>query len=187
MGETLVTQATTFSAEPREIKGLASEMSARREEKGREENTPIPPNPEGLGVVALAVANATDDFALVETPPGKPGRRKRAVPPCPTDDLVALYHAKLPMLPQCMVLSPARKEHIATRWREVVAAERFDTAQGVEWFSWFFDRCAASKFLTGRRPGRNGGKPWRASLLWLMNPENFAKVIEGNYVDKETP
>lgn len=71
-----------------------------------------------------------------------------------------------------------------TRWKWLLTATREDgeryattAEEGIEWMSKFFDQVAASDFLTGR-----DGK-WRGcDLTWLMNRENFAKVIQGNYV-----
>ena len=36
----------------------------------------------------------------------------------------------------------------------------------------------ASDFLQGKK-----GRGWRASFDWLMNPQNFAKVMGGTYDD----
>lgn len=42
-------------------------------------------------------------------------------------------------------------------------------------------RIAASDFLAGRANG------FRASSGWVLKPENFAKVLEGNYDNREAP
>lgn len=71
------------------------------------------------------------------------------------------------------------------RWKWLLSPEatrddgsRYATtaADGVEWFSRFFETVAASDFLSGR----NGA--WKnCDLTWLMNRENFMKVVQGNY------
>ena len=100
------------------------------------------------------------------------------VPPCPYDALLEAFHAELPMLPTVVVFERSRKEPLRARWVEVCAAERFDRAAGVAWFTQFFRMVSRSSFLTGR------AKEWKASFDWLMKPTNFAKVVEGNYEDK---
>lgn len=51
-----------------------------------------------------------------------------------------------------------------------------NAGEGVEWFGRFFDTVAESNFLSGR----NG--LWKnCDLTWLMNRENFTKVVQGNY------
>ena len=84
------------------------------------------------------------------------------------------------MLPRCEVLNDSRKRSIAARWREVCAAERFDRAQGIDFFKRYFGLVATSRFLTGRVQGRDG-RAWKADLDFLMNPTKFARVIEGAY------
>jgi hypothetical protein len=42
-------------------------------------------------------------------------------PACPNDQIVDLYHRRLPTLPRVEVLNDTRKRHIAARWREVLA------------------------------------------------------------------
>lgn len=51
------------------------------------------------------------------------------------------------------------------------------TAVGLA-YDWegYFARAAACPFLVG-----SNGRGWRASLVWLLNPNNMAKVEAGNY------
>ncbi|MCS6828337.1 MAG: YdaU family protein [Caldilinea sp.] len=107
------------------------------------------------------------------------------LPRCPYEEIVAMYHRLLPMLPRCEVLTDTRKGYMQARWRQVCADERLDYRQGLEWFEAFFAYVADSRFLTGRAPAAPGRKPFRASLDWLMRPENFAKVYEGRYNDEK--
>lgn len=71
------------------------------------------------------------------------------------------------------------------RWRWVMTAVKDDgeryatnTEEAVEFFARFFEHVAGSDFLCGR-----AGK-WSCDLGWLMKPDNFAKVIQGNYDNK---
>jgi hypothetical protein len=105
---------------------------------------------------------------------------------CPTDELVALWHGHCaPPLARVDTLNDARRAPLSARWREVCAASAFDGTAGLDWFRWFFaERVASSAFLMGRTEQR-GGKRWRCSWDWLMRPTNFAKVVDGNYVDRK--
>jgi hypothetical protein len=43
------------------------------------------------------------------------------------------------------------------------------------------ERINKSPLHRGEVKGINGAKPWRASFEWLVNPNNIAKVVNGNY------
>ena len=102
------------------------------------------------------------------------------VPNCPFDEILALYHEKLPMLPKVRVMSNIRMLHTRARWKQVCAEEKFSREQGLDWFAWYFGKVAVSKFLTGKTAGHDG-RVWCADFEWLMNGSSFAKVIEGRY------
>lgn len=84
------------------------------------------------------------------------------------------------MLPRVMVVSDSRKRAIAGRWREVLSDHDIrkapdPRAAALEWWEWFFGYVASSRFLTG------ADKDWRADIDFLMNPQKFARVVEGAY------
>jgi hypothetical protein len=107
------------------------------------------------------------------------------VPACPHDEIVKAYAEQLPGLPQVAIVSDVRKGHMAARWKAVCADQKFDQAAGVEWFRDFFALVAKSAFLTGSgKPNRDTGRVWAADFDWLMNPQNFVKVVEGRYQDR---
>lgn len=110
------------------------------------------------------------------------------MPACPTRLLLGLFKTKVPELPQPRAElwdGSAGAEAMRQRWRWLLspAALREDgtryattTAEAIDWFSRFFDKVAASDFLTGRSGG------WKnCDLTWLMKRENFIKVVQGNY------
>lgn len=102
------------------------------------------------------------------------------LPPCPNQEIVDLYHANLPSLPRVEILNDSRKRAISARWREVCTDNDIRKAADVrraalDWFAWYFDFAAKSRFLTGR------AKDWRADFDFLMTPTKFAKVLEGHY------
>lgn len=65
----------------------------------------------------------------------------------------------------------------ARRARRILRiSERAGGENSLDWWRDYFLRISRSPFLTGK--SRTG---WRASFDWLLNPENAAKVMEGNY------
>jgi hypothetical protein len=91
---------------------------------------------------------------------------------CPHEQIIALYHEHLPMLPTVKVWNAKRRELLRARWRED------GKRQTLEFWTKYFRYVAASDFLTGR-----SGK-FTANLEWLVNASNFVKVIEGNYENR---
>ena len=53
-------------------------------------------------------------------------------------------------------------------------------AEGLDFFARFFGYVGRSDFLTGR-----DGKWTGCDLPWLVKAENFAKVLEGKYENRE--
>jgi uncharacterized protein YdaU (DUF1376 family) len=105
---------------------------------------------------------------------------------CPHQEVIALYAEKLPMLTQVRTWDGARAQNLRARWRWVLTEKKpngdryaTDSAQAMDFFGRFFGYVAESDFLTGK-----DGK-WCADLPWLMKAENFAKVIEGKYENRE--
>lgn len=109
---------------------------------------------------------------------GKPAAPRP--PDCPTEELLRLYHERLPMLPRVEVVNDSRRRALSARWREVVTDPEIRRSPSpkdaaLDWFDWYFSHAAKSAFLTGRK------SDWRANFDFLMTPSKFAKVVEGNY------
>lgn len=111
------------------------------------------------------------------------------LPACQHQEVIALYARHLPMLPQPKpgLWGGQRAKHLAARWKWLLTTEKRGGeryANNAEEALAFFDRMfayvAKSDFLTGRS-GRFTG----CDLGWLVNEENFAKVVQGNYENKE--
>lgn len=123
--------------------------------------------------------------AKTPTPDGVGGNV--AVPDCPQQQLIDLYHELLPMCPRVEKWTPARAQVMRARWRDEARPNRekhkgYKTVdEGLAYWRRFFAWAAESAFLTGRKEGRNGQPPFIAKLHWLMKSENFARVIEGDY------
>lgn len=136
--------------------------------------------------------NRTEEEAKASLSPGKPDDTpgQEQIPNCPHTDLIDLYAEQLPTLPQPKpeLWTGARATALKARWRWVLTAKKRDGSryatsreEALDWFKRFFAFVAESDFLTGR-----DGKWTACDLGWLCNETNFAKVVQGNYANKET-
>ncbi|MFV5212715.1 hypothetical protein ACLIIZ_03170 [Azonexus caeni] len=106
---------------------------------------------------------------------------------CPHQKIIDLYGSHLPGLPYPRIWEGRRQQNLASRWRWVLTARKpdgaryaTDTESALSFFDRFFAYVSRSDFLTGR-----DGKWQGCDLGWLMKAENFAKVLSGNYENKE--
>lgn len=97
---------------------------------------------------------------------------------CPHQNIIALYHAALPMGRQVRDWTPARAQNLKARWRED------KKRQALAWWEKFFHYVAQSAFLTGKTQSQNR-RPFELSLDWLVKSENFVKTLEGAYHEAE--
>jgi len=95
--------------------------------------------------------------------------------PVPYSKIVDLYHEICTSLPKVKALSQSRKGYIKARWQE---------HPDMEFWKEFFAEVESCKFLTGKADYKDR-KPFYADLEWLTKPNNFLKVLEGKYRDKE--
>lgn len=109
-------------------------------------------------------------------------------PPCPHKAILGLYAKHLPTMPQPKpeLWDGQRSKNLAARWKWLLTktrqnGERYATDEdgGLVWFDRFFAYVAKSDFLTGR-----DARWTNCDLGWLVNAENFAKVVQGNYENK---
>jgi hypothetical protein len=103
-----------------------------------------------------------------ETPPD--GSPAPAIEQTPYKEIVAMYHDICKSYPKLRNVSDNRKKAITARWKEY--------KHNIDTFRELFERAEASSFLKGKNK-----KNWAADFNWLMNSENMAKVLEGNYTD----
>jgi uncharacterized protein YdaU (DUF1376 family) len=113
-------------------------------------------------------------------------------PICPLKQIVGVFAAKCPTLPKPryeMWKDSAAAEAMRQRWKWLLSADavredgsRYATtpAEALDWFGRFFDAAHESDFLSGR-----SGSWKHCDLGWLMKRENFMKVVQGNYTNKE--
>lgn len=86
------------------------------------------------------------------------------------DEIVREYHEQCSGLPQVMKITPKRKSAINARAKE----------HGKEKIHEVFLSASKSKFLNGEND-----RAWKADFDWLMNPNNFVKIMEGRYKNKK--
>lgn len=148
------------------------------------------------GVFAEQSPNTSQSFAECSPPEGK-GKEGKGIDeavassvasislaPCPHQEILDLYAKELPELAQPRVWNGAREKNLRARWAWVLSelktkGKQHDRAAGLEFFQRMFAYIAKSDLLMGR-----AGK-WSTSLPWIVVAENFAKIIEGNYENKE--
>lgn len=140
-----------------------------------------------LREVVGAIAPTSDQQAegLEQVEDHQPAQKSTA-PPCPHQQILDLYHELLPELPCMKVWNGTRQQHLAARWRERWKSKSYSTqAEGLAYFRRLFEYIGREcDWLMGRVQGREG-KPFLATLAWIVSPGNFAKIIEGNYARRE--
>lgn len=111
------------------------------------------------------------------------------LPTCPHLKLLEIFGQHLPELPQPKpeLWSGKNADAMRARWKWVLTARKTsgaryasNQAEALDFFARFFKFVGASDFLMGR-----SGKWTNCDLGWLMKADNFAKVIQGNYQNKE--
>ena len=154
----------------------------------------IPLTPSSLTPSSLSPREDTTPDGVVvgeSTPTGQQCEEQavdeHGVPSCPHKRIVALYHEFLPELPGVKVWEGARQQNLQARWRERWKAGKYRTQEeGIAYWGKLFRHVSEKcDWLMGRVQGRRGDKPFRASLDWIVNASNFAKLIEGRYDNRE--
>lgn len=115
-----------------------------------------------------------------ETTPSGNGQ----APPCPIERIAELYRAKLP---DCRPLGKPNREAVTALnafWRGQFAAHHWASEDdALRWFGRWFDWAGESDFLTGKAKPKPGEKPFVASFKYLIDPENFDAIANGEYHD----
>jgi uncharacterized protein YdaU (DUF1376 family) len=106
-------------------------------------------------------------------------RPAAAIPAAFHTEVIATYHRLCPHLPGIKTWPKHRKDKLTARIRERCADGK--PANTIEYWQSFFESVAASDFLSART-----AKPFSATIDWLLGPENFPKVIEGNYANRKS-
>lgn len=149
-------------------KRIAQEREAKKKEnKARSVHAPLtnehepPPNHKPL------TTNQEPNIHIVPD--------KSATPDCPHEEIISLFHELVPTGTQVRIWNDTRRKHLQARWRED------QDRQNTEWWRKFFAYCSRSAFLSGQIPPTPGRSQFVIGLDWIVNPTNFAKIIEGKY------
>lgn len=108
------------------------------------------------------------------SPPVPPTGGKRSFGP---SDLVEVYEEILPNLPR------VRKPLSGSMKAKLNAAIRRDGKSRDRWVE-YFTLVRGCPFLLGEVEPTNGRPPFKASLHWLIGPDNKAKVEAGNFMKR---
>jgi hypothetical protein len=152
--------------------------------------SPVNPSdiPNGISLVASVPLTTHDDHEKIDDPP-----EKIEVPPrnsdssrCPQQEILALYAKHLAELQYPRSWEGARSTNLAARWRWVTndlkrKGVAHDRDAGLDFFRRMFGYIAKSDFLMGRTKDAWHG----CDLAWIVKSENFLKIIEGKYENRE--
>lgn len=138
----------------------------------------------GLGITNFVVQPANQPVPNQQPTNSQPHRRKLKndnevkkeqeniqKKKCPHKAIVELYHKLLPELPIVQTWPKVSMGYLQKIWVEDV--KRQDLAQ---WEA-FFIFIGKSDWLMGR----NSSSDWRADLMWIVRPINFAKILNSAY------
>lgn len=92
---------------------------------------------------------------------------------CPHHEIINLFHRILPELPQIKTWRETSKNNLSSRWK---ASKEY---QSMDWWSDFFKYVSQSDFLMGRKT------EFQATLMWIVKPTNFEKIINGVYENRQ--
>jgi uncharacterized protein YdaU (DUF1376 family) len=106
-------------------------------------------------------------------------------PPCPHKELLKLYQKHLPHLTQPRLWEGSRQTSLKSRWVQAskpseYSPKGYSTLQdGLAWWDSFFGYIANDTSLA--KGFETNGRVWQPDLVWIVNPTNFAKIIDGKY------
>lgn len=169
-------QASSVPSNETEVKRYTDVSETAQETETETERAKEPALRAGAGAASADLLPAVNGNSEQRPPTDADNGATDAAPDakrCPVQEIVALYHAMLPMCPSAEKLTRTRIGYIRARWREDLPT--------IEAFRNYFADVKKSRFLTGQVNGSRDRPPFVADLEWLMRPGNFAKVLEGKY------
>jgi len=92
----------------------------------------------------------------------------------PYQQILDLYHSILTENPKVSIYSDSRKRKVKTLFN------LYEQHKKIEWWSEYFTMISKSHFLTGKVE-QNGKKPFVADFEFVINKNNFVKIVEGKY------
>lgn len=107
------------------------------------------------------------------------------LPTCPHAEILKIYSQTLPGLIQPKIWDTTREQLLKSRWHFLLTNKKTngdpyatDKDSAIRWLTGFFEYIAKSDFLMGNV---ETDRPFKADLVWILKPANFAKIIEGKY------
>lgn len=94
---------------------------------------------------------------------------------CPVDEIIGMYRVIQKRLSICRDVSPMTKANISQVWGSNTGYQK------MTFWERFFKYCEQNDFLTGQVDNRNRECNFVASLRWIVDPENFIKIINEEY------
>jgi uncharacterized protein YdaU (DUF1376 family) len=91
-----------------------------------------------------------------------------------------IWNEELGAITTIQGMSDQRVRHLTARLGEPAFSKVFGKPTAAAWRE-FCRRIAASDFLAGKVRPREGAKPFKLTIDWVLNPTNFLKILEGRY------
>ena len=150
--------------------------AAKNDENGAEVDSSVEStgtSTDGLPSISISPSNISISNSLEDKEIEGCGEKEETPKSLRIDytEIKTLYNELCPSLPSCVAMSDARKTAIKARFTSGYTMEHFRT---------LFQKAGASSFLKGCND-RN----WIASFDWLIKDSNMAKVLGGNYDDRQ--
>lgn len=125
------------------------------------------------------VKNPSDSLSSGESK--KPAQAKsKKTETAPHEAIRDLFHEILPELPECRALSSKRKSQLNARWNQTVGKKK-TPCNNLDFWRRYFGYVRKCPWLMGEIPPQPGRRQFIATLEWITNENNFAKIIEGEY------
>ena len=150
--------------------------AAKNEEKGADVDSTVDTtevSTDDLPSISISLSNSNNSNSLEDKEIEGYGEKEEK-PANARIDYVAIktmFNELCPSFPSCVAMSEARKKAIKARFTSGYKMEHFRT---------LFQKAEASSFLKGRND-----KNWMASFDWLIKDSSMAKVLGGNYDDRQ--
>lgn len=104
-----------------------------------------------------------------------PKQKSKKSQKCPQSEIIDLYNKILPELPEIRFWGDTSKKNLRARWNSSI------DFQNLDFWEQLFERIRSSDFLMGQKTD------FIANLSWIVKPQNFEKILNGNYDNRSAP